>query len=101
MGKDTGVLISHGCIVRMINVGMAATVNADNVVTTPPECVSAAAPFASSSIEASKKRCCTALKGWVPSAGDVEIELKSCEMDFTRSPFPRPILSFVSLLVLE
>ena len=38
VGKDTGVLISHGCIVRMINVGMAATVNADNVVTTPPTC---------------------------------------------------------------
>ena len=39
VGKDTGVLIPPGsAIVRMINVGMAATQNADNVTTTAPSC---------------------------------------------------------------
>jgi hypothetical protein len=38
VGADTGILINHTQIVRMINVGVAATTNADGVVTTAPSC---------------------------------------------------------------
>lgn len=38
---------------------------------------------------------------WTPRIGVLELELKSCLMTFARSPWPQPILTFVSLLVLE